>query len=339
MKNNRVTPMISNDVNVPLLDDRGVRVSAHEGGILRFDDTYHWYGTSYVNNPEGRCGPAFASNPTGEVTPNEFVWEGFNVYTSKDLCNWQCKGKAIQRPDRGWGRFYSLHRPHVIYNESTRRFVMWCYYFIRYPGTFLMVAVADSPLGPFRLLGPRELGSCSGHGADCNVFKDADGTAYLVYDDGWRNLRVERLSDDYLTPTHETAVALTAKQEAPAMTFRNGWYIVAGSGVDGWNATETVCAVSRRPLGPYGPKRQMSRQRTWGGQITDFVYVPESECLIALCDRWWQPNPKHLDESGYLWLPVRIEEQNGEAALSYLDKINPMERTWVDNRCSVANTA
>lgn len=316
---------ICNDVNTPLLDDQGQRISAHEGGILRLGDTYYWYGTSYVNNPKGLCGPAFASNPTGQVTDEDFVWEGFNVYTSKDLCHWQFKGKAIQRPERGWGRYYSLHRPHVVYNESTGKFVMWCYYFVRYPGTFLMVAIADDPLGPFRILGPRELGSSSGHGADCNVFKDADGTAYLIYDDGLRSLRVERLSDDYLVPTHDSTVAVAANQEAPAMAFYKGWYIVAGSGLDGWNPTETVCAVSRKPLGTYGPKQQISQQRTWGGQITDFIYVPETDRLIALCDRWWQPNPKHLDHSSYLWLPVNVDTETGEVSLDYAGHINPMQ--------------
>jgi hypothetical protein len=45
-------------------------------------------------------------------------------------------------------------------------------------------------------------------------------------------------------------------------------------------------------------------EKTWGGQITDFVYIQETDTVMAMCDTWWQPTTTHLDESTYLWLPI-----------------------------------
>jgi len=43
-------------------------------------------------------------------------------------------------------------------------------------------------------------------------------------------------------------------------------------------------AVADSPLGPYVEKRRMGEHRTWASQITDFVYVGESDLVFAMCD-------------------------------------------------------
>lgn len=50
------------------------------------------------------------------------------------------------------------------------------------PASFLMVAVADHPEGPFTSLGPREMGTPDGFASDMNVFKDGDGPLRPVVD-------------------------------------------------------------------------------------------------------------------------------------------------------------
>jgi beta-xylosidase len=62
------------------------------------------------------------------------------------------------------------------------------------------VAVADEPSGPFKdYLGKPLVGKFH-NGAqpiDQFVFKDADGTHYLIYG-GWRHCNIARLSDDFM---------------------------------------------------------------------------------------------------------------------------------------------
>jgi len=76
----------------------------------------------------------------------------------------------------------------------------------------VMVAASDTPTGPFKVEGAREVGSQTGFGSDLNVFKDDDGKAYLVYTDhhtyneskrfdkgrGVYSILVDSLTDDYL---------------------------------------------------------------------------------------------------------------------------------------------
>jgi beta-galactosidase len=276
-------------------DVDGQPIRAHDGGITRVGGTFYWYGTSYESNPKGLYGS------------RESPWDGFRVYSSADLVNWKDEGYAFRRPEKGWCSIYTSHRAHVIYNERTKKYVMWFFYILHYPGVILMVATSDTPTGPFELLGPRETGGPFGFGQDMNLFKDDDGTAYLVYDDGNRDLRVDKLTDDYLASTKQSIVAVPRAHEAPAMIKHMGKYIVAGSGVRGWAATDTHYAVASSPMGPYGPKKRMSEEKTWGSQITDFVFVRESGRLFAMCDSWWNPDKEDLDRSRYLWFPVEFD--------------------------------
>ena len=300
--------------NTDWRDTQGRAIAAHDGGISRFAGKFYWYGTSYANNPKGRYGK------------KDSPWDCFNVYSSDDLVNWHYEGAALSRPQWGWGSIYTMHRAHVLYNEKTHKYVMWFFLYFDYPASFLMVAVSDSPVGPFEILGPSKTGGPFAMGQDMNLFKDDDGKAYVIYDDGTRDLRVDLLTDDYLESTGKSIVAVEKVQEAPAMAKYKGKYIVAGSGVRGWSATETHYAVASSPLGPYGPKKQMSEQKTWGAQITDFVHVPESDTLMAMCDRWWNPDKTDLNKSTYLWLPVTFDPKTESAKMQYRAEWNPFEQ-------------
>jgi hypothetical protein len=87
---------------------------------------------------------------------------------------------------------------------------MWYFYFRKYPDVMLTVATADGPAGPFAIQGLRRSGEEHGWAQDLGAFQDADGRAYLVYDDGHRNLRVDLLTEDYLQTTRRSVIALAA---------------------------------------------------------------------------------------------------------------------------------
>ena len=306
-----VSALIRN--NTDWKDTKGRMIAAHDGGISRFGDRFYWYGTSYRNNPKGLYGKS------------DSPWDCFNVYSSDDLVDWKHEGAALPRPKWGWGSNYTMHRAHVLYDEKTSKYVMWFFTYFCYPASLLTVAVSASPVGPFEILGPQQSGGPYGLAQDMNLFKDDDGRGYVLYDDGTRDIRVDLLADDYLSLAGRGTVALQKIQEAPAMAKYKGEYIVAGSGVAGWNPTETHYAVASSPLGPYGPKKKMSEQRTWGAQITDLVYIPESDTLMAMCDCWWNPDKTDLNKSRYLWLPVSFDPKTETARMHYRKQWNPFE--------------
>ncbi|MCK9412664.1 MAG: family 43 glycosylhydrolase [Prolixibacteraceae bacterium] len=317
--------------NADWLDIDGKLISAHDGGISQFDNTFYWYGSDYRNTIKGEYG-----KPAAKLNP------GINVYTSKDLVNWKYKGIALAYPDSGWGSNGTSHRAHVLYNKLTKKYVMWFFHYAtRYPDRMASVAVSDSPVGPFKILGFRETGApeayekrsedderfgSPGCAQDLNVFKDDDENAYLVYDDGSRNIRVDLLTDDYLFSTKKTVIALGKRHEAPAMIKFKGKYLVAGSGVEGWSATETDYAVSSFPLGPYSKQMCMSENKTWNSQITSFLLIKKSGILLGMFDQWWVPDSANLNRSHYLWLPVSFDPETEIAKISYLKEWNPFTK-------------
>jgi hypothetical protein len=155
-----------------------------------------------------------------------------------------------------------------------------------------------------------------GWGQDLGLFRDDDGKGYLVYDDGHRNIRVDLLADDYQSVSGKTTIALRSdpgagkRYEGAAMAKYKGRYIVAGSGVRGWNPTDTSYAVADAPLGPYREMGLMSEQNTWSSQISNFVHIKESDIVFAMCDQWFRgPNGERvpIDQSCQLWLPVSFD--------------------------------
>ncbi|MBN2294155.1 MAG: family 43 glycosylhydrolase, partial [Pirellulales bacterium] len=313
------------------VDTRGRPISCHEGGITRVGDTFYWYGTCYEGNPRFLFGPPAAG-----------LQRDFNVYSSKNLVDWKYEGVCLEFPKKGpnpFGRTTS-HRPNVLYNAKTKKYVMWFFICLDYPGVLLHVAVADNPMGPFKILGPRYSGEKShGWAQDLGLFKDDDGRGYLVYDDGHRNIRVDLLSDDYTESSYNTVIALKSHGKPPvhetgiayegaAMIKYKGKYIVAGSGVVGANNSETCYAVADSPLGSYKEMGRMSEQKTWNSQISNFVYIKESDKVFAICDQWFVgphgvDRNMPADRSRQLWLPIDFNPETGVAKMLHVEKWDP----------------
>jgi hypothetical protein len=100
---------------------------------------------------------------------------------------------------------------------------MWYFYFRRYPDVMLTVATADSPAGPFVIHGLRKSGEEHIWAQDPGAFQDINGKAYLVYDDGHRNLRVDLLTDDFLNTSGQSIMALAAVQVRGSNTKERLW--------------------------------------------------------------------------------------------------------------------
>ncbi|MBE8722218.1 beta-glucanase [Sphingobacterium sp. Ka21] len=118
------------------LDQNGEHINAHGGGVLYHDGIYYWYG-------EKRGGRES---------------QGVNVYASKDLYNWEHQGLALSPASDldspiQWGCI--IERPKVIFNEKTKKFVMFFHLELKgqgYAAAQVGIAVSDSPTGDFKFL-------------------------------------------------------------------------------------------------------------------------------------------------------------------------------------------
>lgn len=157
-------------------DTDGNPINAHGGGLLYHEGTYYWYG-------EYKKG--------GTILPEWATWEcyrtdvtGVSCYSSKDLLNWKFEGIVLPavKDDEKHDLHPSkvLERPKVIYNEKTKKFVMWAHVeSADYSKACAGVAVSDSPTGTFTYVGSfRPNGAMS---RDQTVFVDDNGKAYQFY--------------------------------------------------------------------------------------------------------------------------------------------------------------
>src|SRR5512144_1693144 len=87
------------------LDTAGRAIQAHGGGILIDGNTYYWYGED--RNPGSKT--------------------GVSCYSSIDLLNWKHEGIVFAHDglpaDIRDSSFFE--RPKVVYNRTTRKYVMW----------------------------------------------------------------------------------------------------------------------------------------------------------------------------------------------------------------------
>lgn len=223
------------------LDDKGSKISANGGQIIKQGDTYYWYGED-----------------------NKISYDlktGVSCYSSTDLKNWTYEGLAFKVFDDGTeekqftkefltdslektqGR---IERPKVIYNKKNDNYVMWMH--LEKDGLYdlsaMGVAVSESPTGPFvwkwygRPVCDRFVINGSYHQffRDMNLFVDDDKQAYLfVSSENNQVMYGIRLNDDYtwidaddLESSGTTEEDITeGKVITPDMTIaedRNGGY-------------------------------------------------------------------------------------------------------------------
>ena len=288
-------------------DDEGNHINAHGGGVLKYGDTYYWYGEHKA-----------------EHTSSALV--GVTCYSSKDLLHWHNCGVALSVTDeRGHDleRGCILERPKVIYNNVTKKFCMWFHLELKgmgYDAARYGVAVADRPEGPFKFLysqradagtwpvefGEKELAvvdtlsadhfrqewtpawlKAVGEGLivkrdfptgqmsrDMTLYVDDDGRAYHIFSSEENlTLHIAELTADYLHHTGRyTRLAPAGHNEAPAIFKHDGTYWMITSGCTGWEPNEARMFSSASIWGPWkqhaNPCRGPKAEKTFGGQST-----------------------------------------------------------------------
>ncbi|HBI57527.1 MAG: glycoside hydrolase family 43 protein [Duncaniella sp.] len=287
-------------------DTDGNPINAHGGGILEHDGVYYWYG-------ERKGDRTYRSPGVG--------WEcyrteagGVSCYSSRDLKNWKFEGVAL-KPDTA-DHTSDIHptmvieRPKVVYNDKTRKFVMWMHIDNHsYSAARAGVAVSDSPTGPFTYI--RSERPNNSESRDMTIFKDDDGKAYHIYSsEGNSTLHISLLSDDYLSQSGSFCRNFPNRfREAPAIFKNDGKYYMVTSGCSGWSPNEAEWAVSTTIMGPWTPMdnpcRGKDADKTFYGQSTFVLPVGNGSdrSFIIMFDKWKKDD---LVDSRYIWLPIRF---------------------------------
>jgi beta-galactosidase len=287
-------------------DTNGNPINAHGGSILYHQGTYYWYGE-------------YKGDST-YLLKNVKTWEcwradagGVACYSSKNLADWKFEGIVLPTspdPTSELHKSQVIERPKVIYNEQTKKFVMWMHIESPdYEKAHAGVAVSDTPTGRFSYLGSlRPNGQDS---RDQTVFKDDDGRAYQIYSSEWnKTLNIGLLSDDYLKHTGKfSRNFINESREAPAVFKYKGKYYLITSGCTGWDSNQAQCAVADSMLGRWtvigNPCRGKDADKTFYAQSAFVLPLPDKpNTFIALFDKWKKTD---LKNSTYIWLPIEFE--------------------------------
>jgi len=264
------------------LDGEGKRIQAHGGAIFYENDTYYWYG----ENKEFTDG----------ISP---VWTwGIRFYSSKDLYNWKDEGLVIppveDNPESPLHPHQRIDRPHILYNESSGKYVLW----FKTSGerACFTVLTADSLLGPYGVVKDnfRPLGKKAG---DFDLVKDdSTGKAYLYFDGDHAGMTTVALSDDYLDVQGKSTLDFDGShapfcREAMSHFERTGKHYMLTSGLTGYIPNPSEAAVSDDWFGPFrvlgDPHVDDDSCASFNSQISSVFKHPEKKDLyIALADRW-----------------------------------------------------
>ncbi|KAL3844673.1 hypothetical protein ACJIZ3_002076 [Penstemon smallii] len=230
------------------LDTDGNPIQAH-GGCILYDEeskTYYWYG-------EYKDGPTYHAHRKGAARVDVI---GVGCYSSKDLWTWKSEGIVLAADEKDethdLHKLNVLERPKVIYNDKTKKYVMWMHIDdANYTKASIGVATSDSPTGPFNYLySKRPHGFDS---RDMTIFKDDDNIAYLIYSSlDNTELHIGPLDSEYLDVTQAmTRILIGRHREAPALFKHEGTYYMITSRCTGWAPNEALVHAAESIMGPW----------------------------------------------------------------------------------------
>ena len=326
------------------LDDRGVHINAHGGGVLYHKGTYYWYGE-------------YKSDSTSKALV------GITCYSSSNLTDWKNEGIALPVADNDTtsdiAKGCIMERPKVIYNKQTGKFVMWFHLELKgrgYGPARAAVAVSDSPTGPYCFIRSARVNSSiyplnmtkkekrikwnlseyekwwtpewydavekgmfvkrdlegGQMSRDMTLFVDDDGKAYHIFASETNStIHIAELTDDFLDYTGKYVRAFVNRyMEAPAIFKKDGLYYFMGSGCTGWKPNAARSAVAPSIWGPWtelgNPCQGENSETTFHSQSTYILPVSgRKNVFIYIGDRW---NPQNAIDGRYIWLPIDFQD-------------------------------
>ena len=221
----------------------------------------------------------------------------FDCFSSKDLVTWKKHPRILSTDQIKWakramwapsiiekdGKFYFFFGANDIQNDAAEGGIG--------------VAVADNPAGPFQdhldqpMIGKFHNGA---QPIDQFVFKDADGTHYLIYG-GWRHCNIAQLNDDFtgFVPFDDgtTFKEITPEGyvEGPFMFIRDGKYYFMWS-EGGWTGPDysVAYAIADSPFGPFKRIAKVLKQDpkvATGAGHHSVIHIPDTDAYYIVYHR------------------------------------------------------
>jgi hypothetical protein len=292
----------------PWNDTSGTRIQAHGGGFIKVCDTWYWFGEDKALNTNG----------TGN-------FHAISCYASKDLTHWEHRNKVVTTSTASMLNNPNLiiERPKVIYNDSTKLYVMWAHWDMEscpgasggYCDSEAVVFTSPTVDGNYTYVGHFQP---QGDGArDCTLWQEPDGTAYFVSTGGpggnaagdFRDTEVYQLSSDYLTVKSASKIWASDTREAYAFWKFDGKYYGISSAQTGWAPNQAAYLTSTGTLeGPWNNNFTPvgANNSTWSSQPTYVIPIvgTQTTTYIYASDIW---NSGNLSLSTYLWLPFTFD--------------------------------
>ncbi|KAL4968301.1 glycosyl hydrolase family 43 protein [Aspergillus stella-maris] len=286
----------------------GDHIQAHGAGLIEENGTYYLI---------------------GEDKTNGTLFRAINCYSSTNLIEWTFVNALltvtdVEGDDLGPNRI--VERPKVIFNEASGEYVMWMHIDdTGYADARTGVAVGESVCGDYVYRESfRPLGFQS---RDIGLFKDGDGTGYLLSEDREYGTRIIRLTDDYLD-VEEVTFGWEYFAESPALVKREENYFIFGSHLTGWNPNDNVYSTSTSLSGPWTNWTGFAPvgTNTYSSQV-NYVLPLGTDQAVYLGDRWVSSN---LAASTYIWLPLEID--GTDVSLSWYDAwtVDVASGTWAE---------
>ncbi|GLZ34509.1 hypothetical protein Lesp02_66960 [Lentzea sp. NBRC 105346] len=270
-------------------DTSGNPIQAHGGGMIKVGSTYYWFGEDKTGTSQGNAW--FRNVP---------------CYSSSDLQHWKFEANVLTRQASGdLGPKRVIERPKVIYNASTKQYVMWMH--VDDGGhtiTKVGVATSSSVCGQYKYLGSfKPQGNIS---LDIQLFVDDDGSAYFFGEArAAGGLRLYKLTSDYLKI--DKLVSVLEDYESPAIFKHDGRYYVLGSHRTGWRTNDNMYTSSTSLSGGWAPWKLFAPKgsKTYNSQTTFVLPVTGTAgtTFMFMGDRW---QPSSLGTSPYVWLPLTV---------------------------------
>jgi len=275
-------------------DTDGNRIEAHGAGLIRYENKWYWIGE--------------------DKSANSGNFKAVNCYASDDLVTWEFRHAIITKQssqdlaaaDR------IIERPKVVYNDTTKKFVMWLHwegenYATAEAGVFTSDTV-DGDYTQVRHFRPNDRMS-----RDDTLFKDDDGKAYFLSASNENaDLSLYELTDDYTNYKRQISTLWAGSyREAPAIMKVNGRYFIVNSGATGWDSNQQKYASATSMDGPWSSLSNLGDGTGFDTQTAYILPVQGSKATtyIYAGDRWQDPD---LKSSKYIWLPLKV---SGESKL------------------------
>lgn len=277
----------------PWLDTNGRPIQAHGGSVLCWQGMYYWYGEN-KEKTDGISG----------------IWHwGVRCYRSSDLYNWEDCGLIIPpEPEDPESPLYPptcMDRPHIIFNQQTKKFVCWLKIMEPDGSQTETVLTADYILGPYTIVQKhlRPLGMNAG---DLDLAVAEDGKGYYYFERVHSELICADLTDDYTDvtgyySTHFPRAHPPYVREAPAHFIRNGKHYLVTSGTTGYLPNPSEAAIADTWHGPYrilgNPHPGDPSGTSYHSQISCIFKVQgKKDLYIACADRWIPDGMDYLYE-------------------------------------------